>query len=74
MNAIEHWNKSISILAKRNMGDDQQRRFEACVYEDIWTRLTTSVSRVYENLFIFRQNHFRNHFHAQDLDLIYLWK
>ena len=48
------------------MGDDQQRRFEACVYEDIWTRLTTSVSRVYENLFILRQNHFRNHFHAQD--------
>ena len=52
MNVIEHSNKSISILAKRNMGADTEHRFEACVYEDIWTRLTASVSRVYENLFI----------------------
>ena len=38
----------ISILAKRNMGVDQEHRFETCVYEDIWTRLTANVSRVYK--------------------------
>ena len=54
------------------MGVDQEHRFEACVYEDVWTRLTANVGRVYENLFVFRQTHFSQPLlRTATFDLIY---
>ena len=48
------------------MDVDQEHRFEACLYEDIRTRLTANVIRVYKNLFILRQALFRNLFQAEE--------
>ena len=33
-----------SLSAKRIMNSDNEHRFDACLYDNIWTRLATNVS------------------------------
>ena len=56
------------------MGVDQERRFEACLYDDIWTRLTERVSRICQNLFILRQPYSCKQFHVHLTHLTFVTK